>query len=70
MPYEALLVKIPYTTNNIYVSLNGAVDVMNQIQTLQNKYRVYENGSPKYVIPYVMVQPKLKNKQEYKVSLY
>lgn len=64
-----MLVKLPYTTNMVYAALSGVTDVIKQIQVVQNKYKVYKDGYPSYLIPYVMVQPKLKNKQEYKVCL-
>lgn len=59
--------KVPYTTNQVYISLNDATEVISQIQVIQNKYQVYHDGCPSYLIPYVMVQPKLKNKMEFKV---
>lgn len=56
---NGFIVKLPFTTNQQYNVKSTVEKVYDQINYVQSKW--------KNVIPYVMIQPYLTNKKEYKV---
>lgn len=68
MKHNSVVVKAPYTTNKNYKGCKNLTEAISHISTLQKAYRRLDiNNVPFYLIPYVMVQPKLINRREYKV---